>query len=89
MNKEQEIQRFITQLPVGEPVRVLTHDREQYVRVERIFEGWIIDYRSERTIYRRVEEAIQFLAEIWNTDLKEVIHLQYAGLEEIEDLGEF
>lgn len=88
MNKEQEIQTMITQLHVGEPIRMLTNDR-QYVVIERVFEGWILDYKNERYIYRMVEDAVQFLAEIWNTDLKKVIHLQYSELGEIEDLGEF
>lgn len=88
MSKEQEIHTIITQLQIGEPIRIPTNG-QQYVVIERVFEGWILDYQNERYIYRMVEDTVQFLAGIWNTDLKKVIKLQYSELGEIEDLGEY
>lgn len=88
MSKEHEIQTLLTSLQVGDSFLIPT-DEDMKAFVERVFEGWILDTSVDRIVYRDLEQTIVAVSKIWNTDLKQVIHLQYSELGEIEDLGEF
>jgi hypothetical protein len=63
------------------------------IEVERTLiglqEGWVIHHLGQRRIMHDLEEAVRYLAQHWNMNLKKVIDMQYTELGEIIDLGEF
>ncbi|RAL25776.1 hypothetical protein [Thermoflavimicrobium daqui] len=93
MAREQDIIQKLTHMRVGQIVTFSTKEPNQNLEVERIIiginPGWVIYYTEGRKVIRELDEAVQFISERWNFDLKSFLKKQMIAVDEIEDLGEF